>query len=258
MFRNYNLLLTATLTCLGTSLAFAQPEGRRLNIPAVITEPGLYQLPVDSFSTGSGIAIRVMASGVTIDMNGRQLQGPGNLTGTGIEVSGANGVTIRNGNIANFAIGVRVADSSNVTVTGLNIRAMNLVPTSGPPETAVMIAQSSAVVVRDNNISNTGLGIFVRGGNSRGNTIVNNSMTGGTNGVIGICYNPTDTDLRGPRYDMMEGNLISGYRTGIQLVSSSGANAMRRNTIFHRGGTAIEGAADTGSLDEGNVKIRIQ
>jgi hypothetical protein len=251
------ILRTVALAAAGTSALLAQPMGRPLNIPAVISEPGSYTLSVDSFNTGSGVAIRVMASGVTIDLNGRQLQGPGNVSGTGIEVMGANGVTIRNGNIANFAIAVRVSNSSNVTVRDLNIRGMNLVPSSGPPETAVMIAQSTAVTVRDNNISNTGLGIFVRGGDSRGNLIVNNSMVGGSNGVIGICYNPTETDLRSPRYDSIEGNLISGYRTGIQFASSSGANLTRRNVIFHRGSTAIE-INDTGSLDQENVKVRIQ
>ncbi len=245
------------LSGLGAALAFAQPMGRPLNIPAVISEPGSYQLNVDSFWTGSGAAIRVMASGVTIDLNGRQLMGPGSVQGIGVEVMNAAGVMIRNGNISNFAIAVRISGSSNVTVRDLNIRAMNLVPSSGPPETAVMIAQSSAVTVRDNNISNTGLGIFVRGGDSRGNFIVNNSIVGGSNGVIGICYNPTETDLRSPRYDSIENNLISGYRTGIQFASSSGANLTRRNVIFHRGANAVE-LNETGSLDQENVKVRIQ
>lgn len=239
------------------SISLAQPMGRPLNIPAVISEPGSYTLMVDSFNTGTGAAIRVMASGVTIDLNGRQLQGPGNVQGVGIDIAGANGVTIRNGNIANFAIAVRISGSTNVTVRDLNIRAMNLVPSSGPPETAVMIAQSSAVTVRDNNISNTGLGIFVRGGDSRGNFIIGNSIVGGSNGVLGICYNPTETDSRSPRYDSIEGNLISGFRTGIQFAASSGPSLTRRNTIFYRGNTAIE-INETGSLDQENVKVRIQ
>jgi hypothetical protein len=250
------MLRTSTLLLLLGAAAFAQPEGRRLNVPAVITEPGLYQLPVDSFSTGSGVAIRVMASGVTIDLNGRQLQGPGGVSGTGIEVMNASGVTIRNGNLATFAVHVRVANSSNVTVTDLNVRGQNLVPSSGPPETAVMIAQSTAVTVRNLNISNTGLGLFVRGGDSRGNMLVNNSIVGGSNGVIGICYNPTDTDNRSPRYDTIENNLIAGYRTGIQFASSSGPSLTRRNVIFHRGANAVE-LNETGSLDQENVKVRI-
>ncbi|MEJ1933929.1 right-handed parallel beta-helix repeat-containing protein [Nostoc sp. NIES-2111] len=246
----------SALFLLATLAALAQPEGRRLNIPAVITEPGLYQLPVDSFSTSSGAAIRVLASGVTIDFNGRQLQGPGGISGIGIEVMNAAGVTVRNGNLANFAVHVRVASSSNVTLTDLNVRGQNLAPASGPPETAVMIVQSTAVTVRNLNISNTGLGLFVRGGDSRGNMLVNNSISGGSNGVIGICYNPTETDSRSPRYDTIENNLISGYRTGIQFASSSGPNLTRGNVIFHRGGTAIE-LNETGSLDQDNVKVRI-
>jgi hypothetical protein len=120
-----------------------------------------------------------------------------------------------------------------------------------------MIVQSVGVSVKDNNITNVGLGVFVRGGQTRGNTISNNTITAGMNGVIGICYNPTPTDPRSPSYDAIENNLIAAFRTGIQFASSSGPSLTRRNVIFHRGSTAIE-INETGSLDQENVKVRVQ
>ena len=253
------LTQAAALCALGASLLPAQTQGKQIfSLPAVITEPGNYQLRLDSYVwSGPGPAIRVQAGGVTVDLGGGQILGPGNNTGMGIEVAGATGVTIKNGNLANFGLALRVADSSNVTVQDLNIRARDLLVSSGPPEIGIMIVQSVGVVVRNNSLNSVGLGVFVRGGMSRGNMIVGNAIIAGANGVIGICYNPTDTDPNGPRYDAIETNLISGFRTGIQFSSASKENSVRRNTIFHKGVTAIE-LNGTGSIDMDNVKIQIK
>lgn len=249
--------LSAAALLLALQLS-AQPQVRNISIPAVITEPGNYQLRWDNnFPSASVPAIRILANSVTLDMSGGQLLGAGTNTGIGIEVLSAMGVTIKNGTLAGFGMAITVTNSSAVTLENLSIRGRDLIPTTGAPEIGIMVAQSNGVVIRNNSINNVGLGIFMRGGMTRNNLITGNSVNSAANGVFGICYNPTDADPMGPRYDSITNNLISGFRTGIQFGSSSGINAVRANTVFHRGPSSIE-INGTGSLDMDNIKARIQ
>ena len=93
--------------------------------------------------------------------------------------------------------------------------------------------ESRNVVVEDNAIFETGLGIFVRGSESRGNRIANNTITAGENGLLGICYNPTPDDPIGPSGDLVEGNLATGFNLGIQTNASTN-NVFRGNTLFFK------------------------
>jgi parallel beta-helix repeat protein len=129
---------------------------------------------------------------------------------------------------------VIVENSNDVTLANLHIRGEGLTVTAPPPETAIMVMQSRGVVIRNNTIYNTGLGVFVRGGRSGGNLITGNTITGGTNAILGICYNPTDSDMNGPRGDLISDNLISGFNIGIQFSDRSMANLSRGNTIAYR------------------------
>jgi hypothetical protein len=143
--------------------------------------------------------------------------GPGGRSGTGIHIRGANGVRVTNGLVSNHAFGVIVENSNKVVLGDLQIRGEGLAVSMPPPEVAIMIVQSRNVVIEDNAIYNVGLGVFVRGGQSGGNRIVHNTITGGTNAVLGICYNPTDSDMNGPRGDLVYANLISGFNIGIPM-----------------------------------------
>lgn len=120
-----------------------------------------------------------------------------------------------------------------------------------------MILQSRNVVVEDNLISGTGLGIFVRGGRSAGNRIVNNTLTAipGAFAALGICYNPAPGDPMGPRGDLIQGNHIVGYPTAIQMNSTSAYNIIRQNTlVFSMEG--VTGPAANTEMD--NVKVKTQ
>src|SRR5262249_43478346 len=141
-----------------------------------------------------------------LDLNGKVVQGPGGKMGTGIHIRGASGIHVSNGHVVNNAFGVIVESSDNVVLTGLQIRGEGLPVIAPPPETAIMVLQSRNVLVSGNNIYNTGLGIFVRGGRSSGNQIVRNTVTGGANAILGICYNPAPGDAQGPRGDLVANN----------------------------------------------------
>jgi parallel beta-helix repeat protein len=71
---------------------------------------------------GCASGLVVGADNVTIDLNGFAIKGLANGTGTGIDVTGRTGVTVKNGNISDFADGVRLFNTSSSTVESLVIR----------------------------------------------------------------------------------------------------------------------------------------
>lgn len=234
-------LLTAALLLASTG-AWAQMQTRPVTTPGDINSPGSYTLIRD---IRGGISIN--ADDVTLDMNGYSISGSGGLTGIGIDING-EGVEVFGGSIRNFGMGVRVSGSANVRLHGLRIRATDLAVSAPPPEIGIMIVQSQNVVVEDNAIYNVGLGIFVRGGMSRGNRIAGNTITAGNNGLLGICYNPAPNDPNGPRGDLITGNVINNFNGGISLSDLSLANVVQGNTIAYK-------SSDIAFTDESNLAM---
>ncbi len=85
-------------------------------------EPGTW---VVAERDGEGV-IRIRTDGVTLDLGGATLRGapegtdPDGLTGVGILVEGARGVTIRNGRVAGFKVGVRAVSAPDLVIEGLD------------------------------------------------------------------------------------------------------------------------------------------
>jgi Periplasmic copper-binding protein (NosD) len=226
--------IVAVSLLIATPASAQRSEPQPIFVRGSISTPGSYILSRDlSVGAGQDPAIVITASGVTLDLNGHEITGPGGKQGTGIMIDGARGVKVVNGNLSNLAFGVIVNNSNNVVLRDLQIRAQGLPIVALPPETAVMIVQSKNVVVTDNAIYNIGLGIFVRGGASTGNRIAGNTITAGTNGALGICYNPAPGDPQGPRGNLIEGNLVTGFPTGISISENSMSNVFRGNTIAY-------------------------
>jgi nitrous oxidase accessory protein NosD len=246
---------------IAASLAFAavclsaQERGTR-NVPGtgLISEPGKYVLTA-AIPGGFGAAITITASDVSLDLNGQSLTGVGGNRGTGILISNASGVRVTNGSLVNFGFGVVVENSRSVHLEDLQIRGQGLAVASPPPETGIMIVQSRNVVAVNNAIYNTGLGVFVRGGMSWGNRIEGNTIAAGANGAIGICYNPAPGDQRGPRGDLITGNLITGFPTAVQFSETSPANVLQSNTLAYT--TAAVDSRNDSNVDAGNTKVRL-
>ena len=59
-----------------------------------INEAGHYLLLNDLSTAGSGPALAITSGGVTLDLNGHQVIGPGGNRGTGIMIDGASGVKV--------------------------------------------------------------------------------------------------------------------------------------------------------------------
>ncbi len=228
------LLTVVAALAVGSLPALAQGPGERL-VPqtGVINAPGTYVLRSDLTSTGARPGIEITSDGVTLDMGGHQILGPGGNRGVGVMINGASGVSVRNGKMSANAFGVLVDSSSNVVLRDLQIRGTDFAVSAPPPEVGIMIVHSRNVVVEGNAIFETGLGIFVRGSGSWGNRIANNTITAGENGLLGICYNPTPDDPVGPSGDLIEGNLATGFNLGVQTNAATN-NVFRGNTLFFK------------------------
>lgn len=211
-------------------------DGRRAvnRAGAWINEPGSYILRYDLIA-GSGDGLVITASGVTIDLNGFEIETRSKGAGRGIFVDGASGVTIKNGRVGGFLTNVMLTNATNVTVQDLQIVGGGLAPSGGPSEIGIQLINTRAALLKGNTISSVNLGIFVRGGGSTGNRITENNIIGGAvpaNNLLGVCYNPAPTGgTAGPRGDLIYNNHITRFGYAFAMSEFSIYNVIRDNTF---------------------------
>jgi hypothetical protein len=222
-----------------------------------IDRPGSYRLRHDVRLKGPGAAIVIAADGVSLDLAGHALSGPGGKLGTGIMIDGRRNVSVKNGTLRAFGFGVQVANSVNVKLQGLQITGDDA---GGPPpgEVGILIVNSRGVEATRNVIARVFLGLFVRGGGSGANRLFENTLAGGSTGQIGICYNPDGLGTPvGPSGDLVYLNLVSGFKIGIQTSPDTRGNLFRENDIAFVL-KAIEELSPAGAnLFEGNSEIAL-
>lgn len=206
-------------------------------LPLNINNPGVYKLKRNLWIQ-NGDAITITADGVTLDLDGHTISTRTAHTGRGIFIDGATGVRVINGRVSGFAMNVVVMNSVNVNVENLQITGGGFQPGlngAGPSEVGILILNSRNGMVRDNNISSVNLGIFVRGGQSTGNRIFDNTLVGGAipaNNLLGICYNPAPgEDAAGPRGDLIYNNHIARFGFAIAVSAGSINNIFRENNL---------------------------
>jgi parallel beta-helix repeat protein len=232
-FLGTSIVVASALLLVPGAAAHGQELGRPIVRQTVIDEPGVYTVHRNVSTGNTDPVITIRASNVFLNLNGRTLSGPGNKQGIGILVDGVTGVCIKDGIVTRTGIGVRVAGSNNVRVEGLKIYGDDLGGSPPDVEVGIMLANSRAVLVKNNVISRVFLGIFVRGGGSGGNRITENTVTGQMNGMLGICYNPVPGSPAAPQGDLVYNNLISRFMTGIATSDQTRNNIFRENDIAY-------------------------
>jgi hypothetical protein len=187
------------------------------SVPATITAQGIYCLTGNlSTSQTSGNAITINANNVTLDFNGWKVggQAAGTSTQTNGIFSSANNVTIKNGIVRGFYVGIDLNGSGEVVrdmlvdqntaigiyITGLGalVEHNRLVDTGGSTASdstwGIAVAGSGSTVsdnvVSDVTATDAGVayGIYVTGSNStaRGNTVSNDALPTGGGSSVGI------------------------------------------------------------------------
>jgi parallel beta-helix repeat protein len=144
---------------------------------------------------GSGLIIG--ADNVRLDLNGHTVAGANGEQSVGIEVASRHGVTVRNGVIRNFQIGIRLTDARHA-----QLRKLTLIDTSV-------------------------FGMLLV--NANGNSIQANRVfhTGDDHGIAGIL-------LFQSNHNELSRNVLSRNGDGISLAQSH-ANSIRRNVSSDSG-----------------------
>lgn len=247
------LALAVSLPCLASTAAAEQDEAGGLSKlsastasrrrPLVIRNPGAYTL-TRNLKAGGGVAIEIASNDVTLDLAGHSVVGPGGRQGVAISIANVANVKVTNGQVQNYGIGVRVVNSTNVTISDLQIDGQDSGGAPPDVEIGVLILDSRGVVARDNVITNTFLGLFVRGDASSGNHLADNLITGGNNGELAICYNPAPgATSGGPSGDLISGNIVSRFRRAVSFSADSVSNVLRGNTLAYFDLGAVEATA---------------
>jgi len=228
--------------------------------------------------------LRVTASNVTLDLNGHQVFGgpfPGD--GTGVLLFRVSGVTVKNGTVHNFDMGVAIEGGSNNTVRSIVARDnIGTLGTNGGDGIAILSSTNNRIAgnVATNNGGLSGIGIYsnidaqhprTTSGVSSGNVIEGNSVT---NNIASRFGGVTTTDNDGIRVEpnsdgnfILSNNVVGNGLDGIVLFVGSDNNTIRGNVVKRNGlyrttarrGNGIglqslpgvNGAA--GNLIEGNV-----
>ena len=157
----------------------------RIPIPAsdtptgtfTISQSGSYYLTGNRLCSGHGI--RIEADGVTIDLMGYSLIGPGPGSSHGILVSNAKNMEIRNGTIRDFGL-CGIYDGSSAAEGNCIVDVRVLYNSAGSDLWAGMILGGSGYLVKDcTAIGNGGAGFFVSSGcNIIGNVAYSNGGDG--------------------------------------------------------------------------------
>ncbi|MCI0697836.1 right-handed parallel beta-helix repeat-containing protein [candidate division KSB1 bacterium] len=217
------------------SLRKAASRAREITGPTTITASGVYEVVNDFSATSDAIVIR--ADRVLLDLDDHVITGPGNKTGRGIVLDGVSRVLVKDGTLKTFGAGVVLLNSSQSAVKEIEIRGGDEPanpPAGHPPQIGILLVNSYRNLILENDCKRVNLGLFVRGGGSHDNLILHNSARGGNNGLLGICYNPAEGQGQaGPTNDLVAGNLLNRFGTGIQASAGSAQNKFNHNTIYY-------------------------
>ena len=216
-------MLSVVLLSCAITASFVTPNasaGPVLGCGSTITENTKLKESLDC----PGDGLTVGASDIVLDLNGRTITRTGVEGGVGITIdTGVNGVTVRNGTISNFGVGVYVDGMITGTLAGLKILdgpigiqldgtngvtvKKNLLDRNAGSGIALIGAQNSSVT--KNKITFSADGILVSDGATQ-NTISKNRVTDAFSGVT----------LNAAPNNTVSKNKITGGTYGVYAIAS--------------------------------------
>ena len=165
------------------------------HFPCAISASGSYRLTSNlTVSSSSTNAITVTASNVTIDLNGFTITGGGSGgSGIGISASGMNDVTVKNGGVTAFEVGVWVGTNSIVSGVHADSNYNGIIAGGGADANSIVKGCTAnhstnvgiycflnSCVVSGSSANNGAYGVYIAGSSALvlNDTIVSNSQYG--------------------------------------------------------------------------------
>jgi parallel beta-helix repeat protein len=181
--------------------------------------------------------IQVDSNGVTLDGNGHTITGNGGGGTVGVFLSGRSGVTIKNINTKNNAIGIDLVSSNNNILSGNNATSNS--------NSGINMASSSNNILSNNNANNNSYGISM--GNSNNNILSSNNFSNERIGIYmsGSSYNTLNSNNA-------SNNIATGYAS-IYLTSSSNSTLSNNNASNNSGGGIYLSQSSNSTLSGNNA-----
>ena len=160
----------------------------------------------------AGDGLVVGADGITVDLNGHTMTGPG--SGVGISIGGRADVTIAGGVIRNFGVAIRLT-----AATGVVIRNSEF---AGNGEALDLQAGSIGNSIKENVFRDSTIRAIMLRSNARDNDVKGNVFTGNRIGIL--VFGGIDNDIKD--------NFVFGSGlAGIRLNVIAADNVIKNNTI---------------------------
>lgn len=177
----------------------------------------LANLTLDHDLTCTGNGLIVGADGITINLNGHTITGPG--SGVGISVPNRTGVLIVGGTVRNFLAGVQLVNSTAIVVKENRF--------TGNQDAVFLIGTSWSTVKENTAWQNTRVGVMLRPSgirNSMQNVVVENTLTDNTNGII-LVETPTGNTIK-------ENRISASSNAGINVNGAVSGNVIKENAFI--------------------------
>ena len=174
-------------------------------------------LTLDHDLTCPGNGLIVGADGITINLNGHTITGPG--SGVGISVPNRTGVVIVGGTVKNFLAGIQLVNSTAIVVKENRF--------TGNQDAVFLVGTSGSTIKENTAWQNSRVGVMLRPSgirNSTQNLVAENTLTDNTNGII-LVETPTG--------NVLKENMISGSsNAGINVNGGVSGNLIQENAFI--------------------------
>jgi parallel beta-helix repeat protein len=197
----------------------------------------LVNLTLDHDLNCPGNGLIVGADGITINLNGHTIAGPG--SGVGISVANRTGVVIVGGTVRDFLAGVQLVNSTAIVVKENRF--------TGNQDAVFLVGSSGSTIKENTAWRNSRVGVMLRPSgirNSTQNLVAENTLTDNTSGII-LVETPTGNILRE--------NMISGSTSaGINVNGAVSRNVIKENSFIGNAAGIRLNPGATGLLPTGN------
>jgi len=174
-------------------------------------------LKLDHDLTCTGPGLIVGADGITINLNGHTITGPG--SGVGISVPNRTGVWIVGGTVRNFLAGVQLVNSTAIVVKENRF--------TGNQDAVFLIGTNGSTIKENTAWQNTRVGVMLRPSgirNSTQNVVAENTLTDNTNGII-LVETPTGNTIK-------ENRISGSSNAGLNVNGAVSGNVIKENAFI--------------------------